>query len=128
MPWEFIRITVFLQSCRETSKFTNPTLSWNESNKRSRCSLERKPLIVSAPSPITTIQFSAPPPSSHTKIGSTALQNFCFLKVSKPVTFLKPCFHTKFTFILFLWNLINHWAGEDDVSYQVQNEKLTSCF
>ena len=63
-----------------------------------------------------SLQFSAQPPSSHTKKGSPGLQNFCFLKISKPVTSLKSFLQTKFTFILFVWNLIIHWSGEDGVS------------
>ena len=88
--------------------------------------LSNFPFHFNTPAPITTIQFSAPPPSSHTEKGSPGLQNFRFLKISKPVTSLKSFLQTKFTFIRFLWNLINHWSGEDEASQKASKEKTTS--
>lgn len=57
-------------------KIHQPTLSWNETDKHSRraSSEGTKFDCISSPSPITAIQFSAPPSfQSDTKIGSATL-------------------------------------------------------
>ena len=179
--WELMRVTAFLQSHRESIKFTSPVnvrtqdflqkrnpmllsqypwaslaaqlvknlpamretwfdpwvgkipwrregypLQYSGLENGSSRPLSNFPFHFNTPAPITTIQFSAPPPSSHTEKGSPGLQNFRFLKISKPVTSLKSFLQTKFTFIRFLWNLINHWSGEDEASQKASKEKTTS--
>lgn len=40
----------------------------------------------------------------------------------------RKTFQTKFTFIAFLWNLINHWSGEDEVSHKSVEEEIDTTF
>ena len=84
------------------------------------------------PAPITTIQFSAPPPSSHTKKGSPGLQNFRFLKNLKTRYFFKVFSSNKIhlhsipvesnkSLVRRRWSLSKSLEGENDILFPIVN-------